>query len=245
MKKILCAALSAVICLSLCACQGTTERYPEIADMLDRGDYEGAIDKIRDMGGITESSKETAGGQSEVTSSEAVSSEESSVVADVSSSEESSSAESTAETSSASTAKHGKVTITLDNWDEYFEFVVEEQWQENAFGEAEVLHFVYKFQPKEEYADKIKKNANFSVAVEYTFTTTTSLAYVPITVDYENRTYSLGDIPSETMTGKRTFKYTGLAEYVGELGRALDGNTLYGYCWDFDVTRVEGAIYLK
>lgn len=217
MKRIFCTLLITALLFSLCACSADTTSSAESVE---------ASSNVS----IEPSSKETSSADPIVSKEESVA---------VSSKEES-----VADTSSE-VKTSGSITITLDNWDEYFEFVVEEEWQENAFGEAEGLHFVYKFQPKEEYADKIKKNANFSIAVEYTFTTTTSLAYVPITVDYENRTYSLGDIPSETMTGKRTFKYRGLAEYVGELGRALEGNTLYGYCWDFDVTRVEGTIYLK
>lgn len=42
MKKTLAIALVLVMCLSLTAC-GQQERYPEIADMLDAGNYEGAI----------------------------------------------------------------------------------------------------------------------------------------------------------------------------------------------------------
>lgn len=244
MKKILYSVLSVVMCLSLCACQGSPDRYPEIADMLDRGDYEGAIDKIRDMGGIVESSKDTSSTQNDVSLSETVSSKEetSSVASTEESSEEPSSS---VETSSASTVKHGKVTITLDNWDEYFEFVAVENWEENAFGETERLTFLYYFQPKEEYTDKIKKNVNFNLAVEYTCSTTSGLNPIPAAVNYENRTYSLGDFPSDTMKLKRDFRYTGIPESVGEFARVLGDGMLHEYCWDFDVTRIEGAIYLK
>lgn len=48
MKKILAAALVLALCLSLTAC-GQGERYPEIADMLDEGDYESAVLAIYEM----------------------------------------------------------------------------------------------------------------------------------------------------------------------------------------------------
>ena len=162
--------------------------------------------------------------------------------ADTTSTATSSKEESVAETSSTSTIKHGKVTITLDNWDEYFEFVTEEYWEENAFGEATRLNFLHYFRLKEEY--KLKSTSN-SVAVEYTYKRTSSMDYIPATVDLEQRTYTLGEFPSEILQGRRTVKFTGLPESVGDMSRVLADDELYEYCWDFDVTRIEGTIYLK
>lgn len=48
MKKIIAIALVLTLALSLCAC-GEKERYPDLADMLDAGDYEGAVGYIYDM----------------------------------------------------------------------------------------------------------------------------------------------------------------------------------------------------
>ena len=45
MKKTIALVLALVLCLSLAAC-GQQERYPEIADLLDAGDYEGAVMEI-------------------------------------------------------------------------------------------------------------------------------------------------------------------------------------------------------
>lgn len=48
MKKLIAIALVLAMALSLCAC-GKTERYPDLADMLDAGDYEGAVMYIYDL----------------------------------------------------------------------------------------------------------------------------------------------------------------------------------------------------
>lgn len=45
MRKTIALVLALVLCLSLTAC-GQQERYPEIADLLDAGDYEGAVMEI-------------------------------------------------------------------------------------------------------------------------------------------------------------------------------------------------------
>ena len=45
MKKTIALVLALVLCLSLAAC-GQQERYPEIADLLDAEDYEGAVTEI-------------------------------------------------------------------------------------------------------------------------------------------------------------------------------------------------------
>lgn len=49
MKKLIALAMVLAMLLGLCACGKDEERYPKIADMLDRGDYEGAIEEIREM----------------------------------------------------------------------------------------------------------------------------------------------------------------------------------------------------
>lgn len=50
MKKWIALLLAVCMALGLCACAGNTEeRYPEIADLLDRGKYDRAIEKIMDM----------------------------------------------------------------------------------------------------------------------------------------------------------------------------------------------------
>lgn len=233
MKRIL--FLLFVLAFALCGCQSSPERYPEIADMLDSGNFQGAIDTIRDMGGIKEaSSKETS---SKETASKETSSKEAS-----STEETSSVAESSAETSSSSAIKHGKVTITLENWDEYFEFVTEEYWEENAFGEATQLNFLYYFKLKDEYS---LRNTSNSVAIEYTYKRIPSINHIPVTVDLEARTYTVGEFPAEILSGRQTAKFTGLPESIAGMGRVLLGSMLYEYYWDFDVTRVEGAIYLK
>lgn len=48
MKKTLALVLALTLCLSLAAC-GQQERYPEIADLLDAGDYEGAVKEIYEL----------------------------------------------------------------------------------------------------------------------------------------------------------------------------------------------------
>lgn len=47
-RNVLALVLVLALCLGMTAC-GTTERYPEIADMLDAGDYQGAVSAIYDM----------------------------------------------------------------------------------------------------------------------------------------------------------------------------------------------------
>lgn len=71
MKKFIAIALILGMALSLCAC-GKTERYPELADMLDAGDYEGAVMHIYDLyqnaqTGEGEEGGEAGGSNNEVT----------------------------------------------------------------------------------------------------------------------------------------------------------------------------------
>lgn len=62
MKKLIAIVLMLVMALSLCACGGNEERYPELADMLDAGDYEGAVGYIY---GLYESAQQGGDGEGE------------------------------------------------------------------------------------------------------------------------------------------------------------------------------------
>ena len=141
---------------------------------------------------------------------------------------------------------HTLIELTLENWDTYFEFVSVDGWNENAFGEADTLHFYYYYKLKDEYREIC--NDETSIAIEYSFT----YAYHECTVDYAARTYTIHDTDDnacESTDIEDCFFYSELLEgyciNVGwDAGGCRVGASRIRMNDNFKVTRVQGTLCL-
>ncbi len=89
------------------------------------------------------------------------------------------------------------IEITIDNWQEYFEFRLGEgNWQEDAFGEATRYVNVFSFVIKEEYADVANPNT-IDIALCYSYKN----QYRYYEADFEAKSFTLGEKVSEELLG--------------------------------------------
>lgn len=89
----------------------------------------------------------------------------------------------------AVTPDENDITLTTENWREYFDLITETTYSENAFGEMDGLTLVQHLVPKEEYASKI-----FATDVVYQLESTKS--QYPINLNSAEKTYELGEVVS-------------------------------------------------
>lgn len=82
------------------------------------------------------------------------------------------------------------ITLTTENWREYFELVTESNYEKDAFGELDRLVLVQYLILKEEYANMVWAD---NVAIELTGTTNR----YSITLDTTNESYALGEVVGE------------------------------------------------
>lgn len=180
-------------------------------------------------------------------SSAPISSKEESI-ADNSSREESSS------DTSSNTVARGKISITLENWKDYFEYVALPVFEKNAFDEVEKLSFAHLFKLKDEFNTKIDSDKT-KIAIEYSY----SYDMRRCKVDLENMTYVLGDFVQEGFVSGTATNTDSSLLYCGvhgidawgfEVGLYFyisgvekDGTFLSYY--NFELERIQGTLYLK
>jgi len=82
------------------------------------------------------------------------------------------------------------ITLTTENWRDYFELVTEPRYDKNAFGDVERLVLIQYLTLKEEYANVVYEN---DVVVE--IASTANRYY--ITLDAANESYTLGEMIEE------------------------------------------------
>ena len=135
------------------------------------------------------------------------------------------------------------VEVTLENWEDYFEFAEVPIFSENAFGELDQLVLEYRSQLKDEYLARISKDGT-SVVAEFNFT------YGPryCSVDYGTQTYTLGEYRNSgkgSEMGELSFRSGGGFYFTGfGVFPAFEGDTIRTYS-DFEVLRIQGTLCLN
>ena len=90
------------------------------------------------------------------------------------------------------------VTLTPENFMQYFEFKYDVDWNENAFGEAQNFWWSIDLILKDEYADKLYENWADRVSVELNY----SLNHAYCKADLTNKIYTIGDmVNADSITG--------------------------------------------
>lgn len=138
------------------------------------------------------------------------------------------------------------VEISMDNWQEYFEYKETHAFSENAFGEIELFRLSNYLLNKD---DIVIYSGLSDVAVEYTYT----YSERELTLDTEARTYTLGEIKDQEeeettvismdqlWSLEDAYQY-GLAIGGGQTSE-LTGDTMY-YSAFGEILRIQGTIYI-
>lgn len=150
------------------------------------------------------------------------------------------------------------VTITLDNWQEYFEIRQFERFYEDAFGDAKNCEIYWELCLKDEYQKRASDYAMDDVfdlnvietgAVEFSF----DIGSKSISVDLPNRSYTLGDDFNKTDTGTSMsqfrfdaddeFSYAGIInDYI--IDSEMESGRTNDYKENFEITRIKLDLYL-
>ena len=153
MKKTISLLLALVMCLSLCAC-GVDEKYAPLLENLDAGNYEGIKDALIELSPEFKADAEKlAKYQSLIDLLEAENYED--ALVDVE--------------NRIPVPECEIIEITMDNWDEYFEIVPDHYWIKNAFGEGRGLTIGFSLFLKDEYASRLSKTDNSTIACTVSF----------------------------------------------------------------------------
>ena len=160
---------------------------------------------------------------------------------------------------SIDTKKSKEITITFDNWNEYFEIIEHPQWKENAFGEIDSVTVFWTICLKEEYQNCVDINKLSSVS----FGLTSKYNLYGIQVDYTSCQYSYLDCLTkfEAETESTTIKFDFSKQLSSDKTKInyielfnsdvwdaktsdnQDVQAIYKY-YDIEVQRVEGIICL-
>jgi len=152
------------------------------------------------------------------------------------------------ETSESSTPSIIEIELTAENFETYFEFVEIAVFSENAFGEVDDMDLYQYYFVREEYTVSDVS----TLAIEYKSTWGRRIC----DVDFANQTYVLGDFehtadPStkiddscrmfRNIDGKERYGFS----VGGIAGISKDsGNNVTGYCFDFEILRATGTLFL-
>ena len=141
------------------------------------------------------------------------------------------------------------VEITLDNWQDYFELCTHHEFEENGFGEFEMVTTYYTLVSKSGIVFDINKS-------EVTVELTANIEDKTYTVDLENKTVVYGE-PFNTRTyGPEVFTMQQVGQYVGGGLRygtyfnccnfiwELQGNNA-GVVVSIDVSRIAGNFCIQ
>jgi len=145
------------------------------------------------------------------------------------------------------------IEITLDNWQTYFEFVENNYFVDNAFGETYRLVIAPRFKLKDEYFPRLKEDRS-SIILESQY----RYGQRYCTVDYEAKTFTLGDWTSQTYPAQGSQIVDGMVcsrtmgMYYTESIRGGSGMIEKGNGGDhimtydnFEILRIQGTLCLE
>lgn len=154
-------------------------------------------------------------------------------------------------------ANYEVVELTMDNWQEYFEFTKEPYHSTNAFGDVTGMGVTYYFTLKEEYFNRLSKHMPGNADVELRYATqrcharinsdgiTYSVGDWIYEPSYETEVYSLRDYADDSTA------YFGAEISYGSLYMSSDTPTLLPgqahtcrHSFDFSLLRIQGTLYL-
>lgn len=160
MKKALALLLSCVLCLSLYAC-GVPKQYQPLMEQLEAQNYEGIKTEL------TALSPEFKADTERMAEYESLMAKYESLLALL---EEERYEEALLDVQNRMPVpEYETIEITMDNWQEYFEFVFDYHWGENAFGEGEQLCVGISLYLKEAYAARLPESGNTVIACTAVF----------------------------------------------------------------------------
>lgn len=146
------------------------------------------------------------------------------------------------------------ITITLDNWQEYFEIRQFERFYEDAFGDATSCEIYWKLCLKDEYLNRFSDYIMDDVfdhnvidpgAVEVAYDVGTR----SVSVDLKNRTYTLGDDFTKDRTDSSIVKFNFDADDESAYALIansyiLDTGITHNYKENFEITQIKLDLYL-
>ena len=149
------------------------------------------------------------------------------------------------------------VELTMDNWQEYFEFTTESYHDTDAFGDLSGLSMGYKIALKEEYFNRLSQRRPGTGAVEISYKSSQQChAYV----NSDGISYSVGEVYGEWYEQTQTLTlenwnyvespFFGNGITTGYIDVPFDSDLLPGvagtcsHAFDFSVLRIQGTIYL-
>ena len=137
-------------------------------------------------------------------------------------------------------AQKKEITITLDNWDTYFEFVKKEEERINKYNELEDIEADYCFVLKEEYA--FSPDGGTEINVEWRFKRTLK----KYSLDLINKKVILSDIDSspETVIEEATISPYYPSSFIIVGDRNLSSKEYKYQYTDFEVLRIYGTLVL-
>lgn len=141
-----------------------------------------------------------------------------------------------------------EVTLTLDNWQEYFTFTDNTSTDTNAFGELSSIGTRYYITLKPEYAEQLAKYRTSDGAVEISYVERRS----NINLDMQKGTYTLGEeeyTSEEATTSVRSLGIEGKSqifqtEYYSWYESDISTVDTTRHPTNQTVTRIEGTLYL-
>ena len=146
--------------------------------------------------------------------------------------------------------KYTTVTLTMDNWQEYFEFTESSSIGRNGFDELTSIYTSYDFTLKPEYAARLSSCLHSEGAVEIQHLN----REVYVTVDAANGTYAIGaekDVYSERSTEVRNFEVSYSdnkfnANYASfSVSQLSDPSKTYTTIpSEQEILRIQGTLYL-
>ena len=148
------------------------------------------------------------------------------------------------------------ISVTTDNWQEYFEIRQSEAFLEDAFDDATAVHLTWKLCLKEEYYDRIShiimddpfdEAVVDTGAVEYSFDYGTK----SFSVDFDNRTFSFEDdfAPTDSDTAIAQFGLSDDTFYAILSGfyiykESVESDATYIFMDNYEFTRMKLDLYL-
>lgn len=228
MKRLLTIMLLIVLCLSCVGC-GTSEEpvpcghepYLPLIALLESGEYEGAKNWINDTYAIVET--ETVPATGDIPAA--------------------------AETTAPTPKNPGtdKIEVTSENFLDYFEYTIDYDFRENAFGEVERVWAMEYIRLKEEYVPRLISGNEIAVELAY------HRVWSKGTLDYENKTFipngeyepsSFGEGLTKVFELSQSYGSNTLEHALGFATPAADGSEAFRVAIIDEVLRARGTLCL-